>query len=805
LHKRYTFSIICIIAAVLFAVSAAVHWHKTHDRVNRRVQEHSKVVSHSVWNLNEKNSESYLEIVAKHNNYSSIRILDAQGNVFALAETPVRSRMDSFLMALHLIPEVSFSSPIVYNDQILGQIEVVWRNTIIYTFFYAFLITGLLLSTVYMYLRLLDSNKNLEDKIRFRTKTLRENEQKFRALFDNHYQLTGLISPDGILLSANQASLDIIDCTEEEVVGTSFCECPWWPPGSALHDEIKVLVHEAQEGKFVRTELQFRDRNEGERIIDFSLKPVFNEKNKLIYIIPEGRDVTSLKQAQKEKIREQLFTEAVIESLPGIFYICNENLELLRWNKSLETTSGFAADELLHKSLFSFFLEKDWEIIRKRIIDRIQNIADAPIELYAINREGKRMPFLFSSSILDIDGTRYLIGTGVDISDRKKIEMELQQARKMEAIGTLAGGIAHDFNNILSAIIGYTELSQLEILPDSRAAGFLAGIHQAAIRARDLVRQILIFSRKQDNSLLPVEIAPVVNEALRLIRSSVPSSITIKTDIRATGARIKGDPTRIHQMTLNLCTNAYQAIGEDPGTMQVSLRRVNIAADNRDPESGQTAGRFVRLQVCDDGPGMDRKTQERIFEPYFTTKDMGKGTGLGLALVDSIVKEHNGRITVDSSTDSGTRFNVYLPLLDDAGMKTTRTIIHEPTANSGNRHIVCIDDEPYILNIMKEFLQDRKHRVTLFENAEEALAFVLDRGNDIDLVITDMTMPGLTGLELGRRIFNERPGLPVILCTGYSRTVNREQALQEGFAAYLDKPIILTDLEATVHAVHDEG
>ncbi len=799
MHRRLSFPIIGTLVLILFLVFCLVHWNSRRAWVAERVHEHGRIIANSVWNLNEKTTEEYLKIVALHNNYQSIDVIDTNGEVFVRAESPVRSPLDGLLEAMHLVPVEAFSSPINYQGHALGRVRVFWRNTSIYVFFFAFLVTALLLSTIYMYLRLLDSNLNLEQKIEERTRILQESERKFRALFDNHYQLTGLVSPDGILLSANQSALDLAGSTEEEIVGRPLCQAPWWPEGSPLHEQVKDAVLKAQQGNFVRLELNFRDRDGHQRVVDFSLKPVFDADNELIYIIPEGRDITDLKRAREEKIREQLFTEAVIESLPGIFYICNEKLELIRWNRSFVKSSGYSDQELLHRSLFSFFSPEDRAMVRQRIEDRINKVNDAPIELYAQTREGTRVPFLFSSSVFTIEGKTYLIGTGVDISDRKKIEEELQQARKMEAIGTLAGGIAHDFNNILSAIIGYTELCQMETSSQTRAGEFLAGIHQAALRARDLVQQILIFSRKQDNSLVPIQVTPLLREALQLIRSSLPSTITIKSHLRADDAMVKGDQTRMHQVIINLCTNAYQAIDERPGLMEVSLDLIVLDTDSTIRGTTLEAGRYVRLQVCDDGPGMDRETMERIFEPYFTTKATGKGTGLGLALVDSIVREHGGAVTVESAAGSGTTFTVYLPLLTDELRQQDPAAHPSVPSYTHGQHIVCVDDEPYILNILREFLRDRNYRVTVFEDSQQALEFIEKNGPDLDLIITDMTMPGLTGLELGRSIFTTHPRLPVILCTGYSRQINREQALAEGFAAYLDKPVILADLAAAIH------
>jgi PAS domain S-box-containing protein len=786
----------------LFILFAVVHWNKSLAQAEQRVQEHARVVANSTWNLNLGATTEYLKTVAIHYNYKSIVIDDSKDQVFTSANKPVQSRIDSFLIALHLIPETPLSAPIVYKNHEIGYVHVIWLNKSIYIYFYSFLLSTLLLSTIYLYLHLMQSNKDLEKKVQNRTRTLQESDRKFRAIFDNHYQLTGLVSPEGILKSANPSFLKLMDCREEDIIDIPLVDCPLWPKDSPLHEEVKQAIHEAVNGAFVRRELHLKNSKGEPQVIDFSLKPVFNENNELIYIVPEGRDITVLKQAQKEKNRQRQFSDALIESLPGVFYVCNEDLQLIRWNRSVELLSGYNREELMHKSLFSWFAPEDQDLILERLIDRQNNIPASPLELATQKKDGSWPIFIYSSSMIEVDGSKYLIGTGLDISDHKKVEIELRQAQKMEAIGTLAGGIAHDFNNILSAIIGYTELSQLEMGQDSRISSFLSGIHQASLRARDLVQQILTFSRKQDNSyLLPLQIAPLLNEVLRLIRSSIPATINIKTDIAAQDAVILADPTQIHQVIVNLCTNGYQAIGDNKGTLKVYLQEVTI--DEQNPVPGVTLpnNKYIRITVGDSGAGMDKETMQRIFEPYFTTKDTGKGTGLGLALVNSIVQEHKGAITVDSTLGKGTFFSVYLPVISKKIEENDEFKQQMSPVVSKGLHIVFVDDELYLLRILEEFFREQGYRTTAFESGAEALEYICTTVEPIDMVITDMTMPNMSGLELGRKIFSRQPQLPVILCTGYSRTINREQALKEGFCRYIEKPIILSDLASEMQEV----
>lgn len=801
MQKPDFFSTISSLLLMLFILFAVMHWNRSLDRAEQRVQEHARVVSNSVWNLSLNASTEYLKSVADHYDYSSIAIDDTKDRIFTMVDRPVQSAVDNILIALHLIPEIPLFAPIVYKDHEIGHVHVIWRNKAIYTYFLTALLSLLLLSTVFLYLRLLQSNRNLEQKVRDRTRTLRQSEQKFRAIFDNHFQLTGLVSPEGILQSANPSFLELMDCREEDIIGKPFIDCPLWPEGSPLHKEVKQAIHEAGNGVFVRNELHFKNSKGNPQVIDFSLKPVFNDNNELIYIVPEGRDITVLKQVQKEKNRQRQFTDALIESLPGVFYVCNEDLQLIKWNRSVERLSGYSREELLHKSLFSWFAPEDQDRILNRLIDRQKNIPAPPIELATLTKDGSRPVYLYSSSIVEIDGSKYLIGTGLDISNHKKVENELRQAQKMEAIGTLAGGIAHDFNNILSAIIGYTELSQLEMGQDSKVSGFLAGIHQAALRARDLVQQILTFSRKQDNSyLMPVQIVPLLDEALLLIRSSIPATIDIKKKINTRDTVILADPTQIHQVIVNLCTNGYQAIGDNTGTLEVSLQRVTVDKHNRIPGTTLPDDTYIRIRVSDSGTGIDNKTMQRIFEPYFTTKETGKGTGLGLALVNSIVQEHKGAITVDSTPGKGTVFSVYLPVISDTIEEKVGQPQPDPAASKGF-HIVCVDDEPYLLRILEDFFHEQGFRSSSFENGKDALEYISTSSEPVDLVITDMTMPNMSGLELGHAIFTRWPDLPVILCTGYSRTINREQALQEGFCRFIEKPISLAGLASDIQEV----
>ncbi|HCC53992.1 MAG TPA: hypothetical protein DEQ20_03575 [Desulfobulbaceae bacterium] len=370
-------------------------------------------------------------------------------------------------------------------------------------------------------------------------------------------------------------------------------------------------------------------------------------------------------------------------------------------------------------------------------------------------------------------------------AEKKQLETQLRQAQKMEAIGTLAGGIAHDFNNILAIIFGYNELAMLEKNPD-KYRHYLEELQKGAIRAKELVAQILAFSRKAEQQKQPLQISLIIKEALKMLRASLPATIEIKQEITANGL-VLADPTQIHQVIMNLCTNAYQAMRETGGTLAVSLKEM-IISEKDYGYANLTPGKYLRLEVSDTGPGIPAEIQEKIFEPYFTTKKIGEGTGIGLAVVHGIIKSHHGHITVYSEPGQGTSFHVYLPLTGEKSAPNQKPVNQEELAGKGEM-IMLVDDEKQVREVFFAILTGNGYQVSTFAGAAAALAEFRKNPARFDLVITDMTMPQMTGAELAQEIMTVSPRTPVILCTGHSELINREQALASGIRDYLNKPV----------------
>ena len=380
--------------------------------------------------------------------------------------------------------------------------------------------------------------------------------------------------------------------------------------------------------------------------------------------------------------------------------------------------------------------------------------------------------------------------------EKTQLENQLRQAQKMESIGTLAGGIAHDFNNILSPIIGFTEMTAAEMPPGSQGRANLEEVLAAAQRAKEMVRHILTFSRQDAQEMKPMNIQPVVQESMKLLRSSLPSTIDIQVQLDDDAGSVMGDSTQIHQLVVNLCTNAYQAMRERGGRLTVSLAAIDGSASAQTPCRDMLPGSYVCLSVADTGHGIDSAIIDRIFEPYFTTKGPAEGTGMGLSMVHGIVKRHQGHIAVESRLGEGTVFRVYIPQM---------TSVHETTLNEttefvplGHEHILLVDDEPQLLAMQGQILERLGYDVTAMSSSKEALRTFLSNPEAFDLLITDQTMPNMTGAELSVDVLKRRPELPIILCTGFSEALSPEAAADMGIRHYLQKPVPLKALARTV-------
>jgi CheY-like chemotaxis protein len=368
----------------------------------------------------------------------------------------------------------------------------------------------------------------------------------------------------------------------------------------------------------------------------------------------------------------------------------------------------------------------------------------------------------------------------------------------MEAIGTLAGGIAHDFNNILGAIWGYAELAAMDTPDDLPVKTSLQQVLKACGRARDLVQQILAFSRQTEQEERPIKLGPIVKESLKLLRASIPATIKIRQNIDKDSGTVVIDASQAHQVLMNLCTNAAHAMRETGGVLEVGLTNTDIdaeqAAQGRDFEPGP----YVRLTVNDTGHGIEPCLMGRIFDPYFTTKEKGVGTGLGLSVVHGIVKAHGGTVSVSSAPGKGATFHVYLPRLEARAAREARPAETLPT---GNERILLVDDEETLIQIGRQMLERLGYRVVARTSPIEASEAFRANPDGFDLVITDQTMPNMTGDRLAKQLMAIKPEIPIILCSGFSELTDEKKARAMGIRAYVMKPLVMSDLAQTIRKV----
>ncbi|MFH1020715.1 MAG: PAS domain S-box protein [Pseudomonadota bacterium] len=479
----------------------------------------------------------------------------------------------------------------------------------------------------------------------------------------------------------------------------------------------------------------------------------------------------------------------LLDQAGDAFFLHDSEGRFVEVNERACESLGYSREELLRMNVFDIDADARKQSHKDTVWDTL--IPGHPMTLYGthLRKNGTTFPVEVRIVLVEEGNNRYMQGLARDISDRQqaetekeKLETQLRQAQKMEAIGTLAGGIAHDFNNLLSPIIGYSELLLMERTADSTVTQMIQEILTAANRAKELVKQILTFSRRSEHKLAPLMVQPVIKEALKLLRSSIPSNIEIQQNINPECGTVLADPVQIHQIIMNLCTNAYQAITGQSGIISVSLAPVILAQADIASKVGLQPGHYLKLVVEDNGEGIDPESLKRIFEPYFTTKKKGKGTGLGLAVVHGIVKNYGGEINVYSEPGKGTRFNIYLPVASTETPQEKERL--EKPLQTGTEKLLLVDDEEQITQHGQIFLETLGYQVTSCNDPTEAFSLFSNEPNRFDLVITDMTMPKMTGALLSQKLLTVRKDLPIIMCTGFSETMDAETAKQFGIRAF---------------------
>jgi len=529
-------------------------------------------------------------------------------------------------------------------------------------------------------------------------------------------------------------------------------------------------------------------------------------KERLVRLVPAVRramqEVEEREEREKTIRTERNFSAATVNSLPGVFYLYNEAGAFLRWNENFERVSGYTAEEIARMGPLDFFLGDERDEIAKKI-KKVFATGSANAEAHFTAKDGTRTPYYFSANKIQIEGSPCLIGTGVDISEHKKLEAQLIEAQKMEVIGQLAGGVAHDFNNILAVMMCYSELLIADLGLDNPLRKYAEEIQEASQRAAGLTRQLLVFSRNETVQPIVLDLNDVMNDLDKMLRRLVDENVEMTMALGEQIGRIKADPGYVGQVLMNLVVNARDAMANG-GHLTIATKNITLDEKYAHTHPNTIPGDYVMLSVSDTGTGMTDEVKAHLFEAFFTTKPSGKGTGLGLATCRTIVEQSHGHIDLESTLGEGTTFNIYFPQVEqplDIAPKQTQT----GPLPRGTETLLVVEDDPSVRHLARRILETQGYEVLSASNGQDALHVARERkGSPIRLVVTDVVMPVMSGKVMAEWLKTTYPNLEVLFTSGYTDGAITHHGVLETGVEFLPKPYTPANLAYKVREMLDE-
>ncbi len=639
---------------------------------------------------------------------------------------------------------------------------------------------------------------DLEQRVIERTEQLANSEKEFRLLAEAMPQIVWITRADGWNIYFNQQWVDYTGLTLEESYGHG-----WNKP---FHPDDQKRAWDAWQNAVTNNgtySLECRLRKADGTYHWWLIRgvPVIDEKGEIAKWFGTCTDIEEIKKTEEVVRLANAYNRSLIEaSLDPLVTIDREGC-ISDANIATEEATGYSRDEMIGTDFSDYFTDPRKARVGYQMVFNDGFVRDYPLEIRRRNG-GITTPVLYNASVYRDEGGQAIgvFAAARDMTESRLLETQLRQAQKMEALGTLSGGIAHDFNNMLAAIIGFSELLYGSVAKGSRDERHLKRIMEASIRGRELVKQLLTFSRKTEQEKEPLLLGGIVEETAKLLRATTPATIDIRVNSLSRSGMVLGDATQIQQVLMNLCVNAVHAMREKGGSLDIELSDFSVAESDGGPH-GIEPGPYMKLVVRDTGTGIPVGIIDRIFDPFFTTKQLGEGTGLGLSVVQGIVKQSNGYIAVTSERGKGSAFTVYLPRI---GSETHTDAVTDDEIPTGSERILFVDDEEALVEMGEDILAELGYDITSRTNGREALALLKEDPSRFDLVITDQTMPQMTGIELAKEVLALRADMPIIMCTGFSYVVDADKARAAGIRAFAMKPLTKREIAKTVRKVLDE-